>query len=315
MMIVTGCILIEQAVYLISAFGLDHILDILVQHFLVSIGPSLYLEVGEAHRHVLVVKSVAGNVCLLIHALFKGGVIGALKGLHSLGNYLRTHVHKVDKWRYLVVDYLLLTQILIMIFSHRAVRNADSIQQELAFFLVRKSLQEIELIVPVIIKNDEAVVSFELLFKLFRVLYLLAGRGCICEFRISLAEILFKERRKDDYLIDIVFRHFAYLVAELIFKMLGLQKRICKGKTHSYAEVVICMNYPVCGIQVGKSADSASSVPEGRRESTVNGSYLNAVSEKLGSFLNKLDVVIIQMKMCSDTGYVKKCIHYLILPA
>ena len=88
------------------------------------------------------------------------------------------------------IGYLFKTYRLIMVGTVGAVGITAGIYQYLALFLVGYLFKSLEVIVEVIVDNDDVVIPFELLVKLFGVGDALAGGACELVVRVVLSDVV-----------------------------------------------------------------------------------------------------------------------------
>ena len=116
----------------------------------------------------------------------------------------------------LVVCYHLLADQLVMLRAQLAVRIAAGVCEYLYLLLVRQLFKHFPVIVEVVVENDYVIVLFKFLCGHIRVGDTLAGRACQLIVGVCPADIVLKERRIHDSLIETVICKAHYHVTERV---------------------------------------------------------------------------------------------------
>ena len=104
-----------------------------------------------------------------------------------------------------------------------------------------------------------------------------------------------------------------YHVAEFIAEVFFLYHGIGESKAQRDATVIESLGDEFHIILVALAVFHTASVPERRRENTVNGSYLHALTEKLRAFFKHGDEHEIEFEFFRKIGQMETYFHFFLL--
>ena len=282
-----GKLLHEDITCFVTAFGLYHVVHIMLHESDDIESPALYLELLKAHRHVFfpyfISRDEVWRILYLENAPVHELTFSASLAVGVVGE---KHIVLVRIFRHMTgIGYLFLADGSVMGGAVGTFRFTAGIDQYLAFFLVGYLFQSLEIMVEVIVDNNNVIILFHFGIKPFSVGYTLAGGTGYLIIVVVFPDIFFQKRRSHDDLIEAVIGEAHYHIAVFIMEVFFFKDGICECKAQGDIPVIEHF-YDLSYEPLIASAElKASAVPHGRGESSVNRSYLHTFTEEIGTML------------------------------
>lgn len=260
----------------IPLLGLCKVVHICFEHLDIGRAPALELELLEAHRDIFFADSLGGN---------EGRKLGDIIDIschERTFEVLELHLSADCGICGVAAVYLNLSYRPVMLAAARTIRLTERIYEYLASFLVVYLFKLVELIVPVIVKDNKAIRLFKLGIYAVHIPYLLAGRGRYLIIGVIFADIAFEHIAHNDDLIQAVVSHFQYLVAVFVGKMLLGEQRVRERKAQGNAKLAEGLDNEFGHSRVEFSADASSAVPCRTLKAAENGRYFKVVDKIFG---------------------------------